>query len=162
MLYQVVIVHRVVLDSDCLHLHSIVRALTSSLLELGLGTLASPMISSLHAFTSVGRQSITLPLNNITMPPSINPFPVLRTVALRPRPAVIRRGNVAAGVVGRRTFADKSKDVPEAEQGAVGPNMQQAEHVSEEAAKMAKIQGGEGPDIEGQGTPVQDVSRRCT
>ncbi|GIZ44905.1 hypothetical protein CKM354_000808900 [Cercospora kikuchii] len=91
------------------------------------------------------------------MPPSINPFPVLRTVALRPRPAVIRRGNVAAGVVGRRTFADKSKDVPEAEQGAVGPNMQQAEHVSEEAAKMAKIQGGEGPDIEGQGTPVQDI-----
>ncbi|KAF2215463.1 hypothetical protein CERZMDRAFT_35872 [Cercospora zeae-maydis SCOH1-5] len=35
--------------------------------------------------------------------------------------------------------------------------MQQAEHVSEEAAKMAKIQGGQGPDIEGQGTPVQDI-----
>jgi small subunit ribosomal protein S7 len=35
--------------------------------------------------------------------------------------------------------------------------MQQQEHVSEEAAKMAKIQGGEGPDLS-QGTPVQDVS----
>ncbi|KAM3416974.1 hypothetical protein BST61_g8559 [Cercospora zeina] len=91
------------------------------------------------------------------MPLTINPFPVLRTVALRPRPAVIRRGHVVVGVVGRRTFADKSKDVPEAEKGAVGPNMEQAEHVSEEAAKMAKIQGGQGPDIEGQGTPVQDI-----
>lgn len=35
--------------------------------------------------------------------------------------------------------------------------MQQHEHVSEEAAKMAKMTGGEGPDIEGQGTPVQDI-----
>jgi len=35
--------------------------------------------------------------------------------------------------------------------------MQQQEHVSEEAAKMAKITGSEGPDIEGQGTPVQEV-----
>lgn len=35
--------------------------------------------------------------------------------------------------------------------------MQQQEHVSEEAAKMAKMTGGEGPDIEGQGTPVQDI-----
>lgn len=34
--------------------------------------------------------------------------------------------------------------------------MQQQEHVSEEAAKMAKITGGEGPDLT-QGTPVQDV-----
>ena len=34
--------------------------------------------------------------------------------------------------------------------------MQQQEHVSEEAAKMAKIQGQEGPDVE-QGTPVQEI-----
>ena len=91
-----------------------------------------------------------------TMSSAINPFPVLRTVAFRPRPAVIRRSNVVVGVT-RRTFADSSKDLPKAE-GDVGPNMQQAEHVSEEAAQMAKIQGGKGPDIEGQGTPVQDVS----
>ncbi|KAI5362530.1 putative ribosomal protein S5/S7 [Septoria linicola] len=89
------------------------------------------------------------------MPSAINPFPVLRTVAFRPRPAVVRRSNVVAGVT-RRTFAD-SKDVPNSDGQAVGPNTQQAEHVSEEAAKMAKIQGGEGPDIEGQGTPVQDI-----
>lgn len=35
--------------------------------------------------------------------------------------------------------------------------MNQQEHVSEEAAKMAEIQGKDGPDIEGQGTPVQEV-----
>lgn len=34
--------------------------------------------------------------------------------------------------------------------------MQQQEHVSEEAAKMAKIQGQEGPDMEA-GTPIQEV-----
>jgi small subunit ribosomal protein S7 len=34
--------------------------------------------------------------------------------------------------------------------------MQQQEHVSEEAAKMAKIQGKEGPDVEA-GTPVQEI-----
>ncbi|KAF2220481.1 ribosomal protein S7 domain-containing protein [Elsinoe ampelina] len=34
--------------------------------------------------------------------------------------------------------------------------MKQQEHVSEEAAKMAKMTGGEGPDLE-QGTPVQDI-----
>ncbi|KAF4555032.1 Ribosomal protein S7p/S5e-like protein [Elsinoe fawcettii] len=34
--------------------------------------------------------------------------------------------------------------------------MKQQEHVSEEAAKMANITGGEGPDLE-QGTPVQEI-----
>ncbi|PNS16426.1 37S ribosomal protein S7, mitochondrial [Sphaceloma murrayae] len=34
--------------------------------------------------------------------------------------------------------------------------MQQEDHVSEEAAKMASITGGEGPDLS-QGTPVQDI-----
>ncbi|KAK4994940.1 hypothetical protein LTR66_005142 [Elasticomyces elasticus] len=34
--------------------------------------------------------------------------------------------------------------------------MQTSEHVSEEAAKMAKMTGGEGPDLD-VGTPVQDI-----
>jgi small subunit ribosomal protein S7 len=34
--------------------------------------------------------------------------------------------------------------------------MHQQEHISEETAKMAKIQGGQGPDLE-MGTPVQEV-----
>ncbi|EME84632.1 uncharacterized protein MYCFIDRAFT_134025 [Pseudocercospora fijiensis CIRAD86] len=94
------------------------------------------------------------------MPSAINPLPILRNVAFRPRPVVLRPSNAVIGVKrpAHRTFAD-NKNLPEAEQGEVGPNMQQAEHVSEEAAKMAKIMGGKGPDVEGQGTPVQDILR---
>ena len=93
------------------------------------------------------------------MPSAINPLPILRNVAFRPRPMILRPSNAVIGVKrpAQRTFAD-NKNLPQAEEGDVGPNMQQAEHVSEEAAKMAKIQGGQGPDVEGQGTPVQDVS----
>lgn len=47
--------------------------------------------------------------------------------------------------------------LPEAEgENAVGPNMEQQEHVSEEAAKMAKSMGGQGPDLQ-QGTSVQEI-----
>jgi small subunit ribosomal protein S7 len=34
--------------------------------------------------------------------------------------------------------------------------MNQQEHISEEAAKIEKIRGGSGPDLE-MGTPVQEV-----
>jgi len=95
------------------------------------------------------------------MPSALNPLPVLRSCAYRPRSAILRRSNAVIGVKrpAYRSFADdKSKDLPKAEAGEAGPNMGQAEHVSEEAAKMAKIQGGEGPDVS-QGTPVQDILR---
>ncbi|KAK4502101.1 hypothetical protein PRZ48_005524 [Zasmidium cellare] len=94
------------------------------------------------------------------MPPTITPLPVLRQCTLRPRATILRPSNAVIGVKrpACRSFADdKSKDLPKAESGESGPNMQQQEHVSEEAAKMAKIQGGQGPDIEGQGTPVQEI-----
>lgn len=100
-----------------------------------------------------------------TMPPSITPFPALRACAFRQcRPTAQWQSNVVIGVKrpACRTYADKAKDVPVTEQQgeeAVGPNMEQPPHVSEEAAQMAKITGGQGPDIEGQGTPVQDVCR---
>lgn len=62
-----------------------------------------------------------------------------------------------------RTFAtthclasDANSKLPTNEGDASGPNMQQQEHVSEEAAKMAKITGGTGPDLS-QGTPVQEI-----
>ncbi|SMR48445.1 unnamed protein product [Zymoseptoria tritici ST99CH_1E4] len=90
--------------------------------------------------------------------PAINPIPVLRTCAFRPRQTVLRPSNAVIGVKrpAYRSFADKSSDLPKADEGEVGPNMNQAEHVSEEAAKMANITGGEGPDLT-QGTPVQDI-----
>lgn len=40
-----------------------------------------------------------------------------------------------------------------------GPNMDQAPHVSEEAAAMSKVKGETGPQVEEQGTPVQEVCR---
>ena len=96
------------------------------------------------------------------MPSVINPTPWLRTCALRPRrPNVLLRPVIGVKrPAGGRTYADTNRPdkLPEAPPGQKGPNTQQQEHVSEEAAKMAKIQGKEGPDVE-QGTPVQEV---CT
>lgn len=95
------------------------------------------------------------------MPP-INPFLLLRTLPVRSQPATVSRIAIKRSAPAQRAFTDNAKSVnnnsvlPEAE-GNKGPNTQQQEHVSEEAAKMAKATGGEGPDIEGQGTPVQDV-----
>lgn len=94
------------------------------------------------------------------MASALQAFPTLRVCAFRPRSSALRPNNAVIGIKrpAHRCFADdKSKDVPGPDDLS-GPNTHQADHVSEEAAKMAKIQGGEGPDIEGQGTPVQDVS----
>lgn len=67
-------------------------------------------------------------------------------LSLRPSAVLIRN-------ITEKNNPDK---LPEAPKGSSGPNTQQQEHVSEEAAKMAKIQGNEGPDMS-QGTPVQEV-----
>ena len=91
------------------------------------------------------------------MPPTTTMIPTFRACAFRPR--AIRSSNAVIGIKrpAYRCFADDK--MPAAGEGNMGPNMGQQEHVSEEAAKMAEIQGKDGPDIEGQGTPVQDVSR---
>jgi small subunit ribosomal protein S7 len=91
----------------------------------------------------------------------MNPFSALRTLPIRHKPTAAFRANFARPAA-CRTFADKSSTnnpgkLPKADgEPPVGPNMQQQEHVSEEAAKMASITGSEGPDL-GQGTPVQEV-----
>ncbi|KAI7320187.1 hypothetical protein KC315_g9522, partial [Hortaea werneckii] len=89
------------------------------------------------------------------MPPPMTPFASVRALAFRSRPVATFRPSAACV---KRTFADeKDGRLPQAQAGQVGPNMQQQEHVSEEQAKMSKMMGQEGPDIEGQGTPVQDI-----
>lgn len=94
------------------------------------------------------------------MPP-INTFSSLRTLPVRAKPTAAFRASFQRPAF--RAFADNASTnnpgkLPKAEgEKPVGPNMQQQEHVSEEAAKMAKVTGGQGPDIEGQGTPVQEV-----
>nr|POE47129.1 nmra-like family domain-containing protein 1 [Quercus suber] len=77
----------------------------------------------------------------------------LRTLAFRPAGL---RGLFRPTYQCRNVTDDKSGSLPVAPPGQSGPNMKQAEHVSEEAAKMAKITGSQGPDLE-QGTPVQDI-----
>lgn len=84
------------------------------------------------------------------------------TLAFRAaRPCRARGAFIGARRLAQRGYADKftndASKLPQApKRDAVGPNMQQAEHVSEEASKMAKIMGEKGPDME-QGTPVQEV-----
>ena len=56
----------------------------------------------------------------------------------------------------RHITADE-KPLPTAEGQAQGPNQSQLPHVSEEAAVMGEITGEGGPDIEEQGTPVNEV-----
>ena len=89
----------------------------------------------------------------------MNPFSTLRTLPLRQKPIVAFRNfqRPAARLFADNAGTNNPSKLPKAEgEQPVGPNMQQQEHVSEEAAKMAKITGSEGPDI-GQGTPVQEV-----
>ena len=60
----------------------------------------------------------------------------------------------------RRQITADEKPLPKAEGKGQGPNQSQLPHVSEEAAATAEITGGTGPDIEEQGTPVEEV-RGC-
>ena len=94
------------------------------------------------------------------MSPAANPIQTLRACVLRPRQIILRPCNAVIGVKrpAYRAYSDGgNRELPKAQAGDVGPNMKQQEHVSEEAAKIAKAQGREGPDIEA-GTPVQEVS----
>ena len=56
----------------------------------------------------------------------------------------------------RRNITADEKPLPESEQPK-GPNQNQLPHASEEAAAIGKITGEGGPEIEEQGSPVQEV-----
>ncbi|KAL8768356.1 MAG: hypothetical protein Q9209_005390 [Squamulea sp. 1 TL-2023] len=60
----------------------------------------------------------------------------------------------------RRSITADEKPLPKADEGGPGPNQEQLPHVSEEAASMSKITGEGGPQIEEQGTPVDEVLKR--
>ena len=49
------------------------------------------------------------------------------------------------------------KPLPQSDGEGPGPNQSQLPHVSEEAAAIGKVTGEGGPEIEEQGTPVQEV-----
>lgn len=87
------------------------------------------------------------------MPPPLTP---LRLRTLRPRAQVFFA--CSNPTRSRRSYAaqNKPEELTKAPAGEKGPNTQQQEHVSEEAAKTAAIEGREGPDAS-VGTPVQEV-----
>lgn len=61
-------------------------------------------------------------------------------------------------VASRRLITADEKPLPQTGGKGAGPNESQLPHVSEEAAATGKILGEGGPEIEEQGTPVQEVS----
>ena len=62
-------------------------------------------------------------------------------------------------VASRRHITADEKPLPQTGGKGAGPNESQLPHVSEEAAATGKITGEGGPEIEEQGTSVQEVSR---
>jgi hypothetical protein len=74
-----------------------------------------------------------------------------RSIAFRTRPIVPRKR--AAPSLQSRFASDDPTKAPETK----GPNMDNASHVTEEQAALDKTMGETPPDIEGHGTPVQEV-----
>ncbi|KAK3709718.1 hypothetical protein LTR37_010745 [Vermiconidia calcicola] len=91
------------------------------------------------------------------MPPAMTPAPWIRTCAFRsPRPSLAIRSIIGVKGAAYSASTNDSGTLPKAAQGDTGRDSSQQEHVSEEAAKMAKITGGEGPDMDA-GTPIQEI-----
>lgn len=92
-----------------------------------------------------------------SMPPRLNIAGLTRTVAFRPRPQVQwhARSTLRLTPSQPRLYSDSTKS-PAADRSK-REDAKPIEHVSEEAASMAKTMGEEGPDLS-QGTPIEDVS----
>jgi small subunit ribosomal protein S7 len=94
------------------------------------------------------------------MPPRLNIPAFTRSIAFRPRPQVQWPARSALRLAPSqcRLYSDSTK-TPAADRSK-REDAKPIEHVSEEAAAMAKTMGEEGPDLN-QGTPIEDV-RSCT
>lgn len=93
------------------------------------------------------------------MPPRLNLLHGPRALAVRTRAPArewIPAAQLGLSKTQTRSYADPKKDLPVAEVKKEGNQGSEMPHVSEEAASMAKITGGTGPDIN-QGTPVAEV-----
>jgi small subunit ribosomal protein S7 len=91
------------------------------------------------------------------MPPPLNMCSFARAIPLRPRPqAQWLRPVVRMSSPQLRTYSDSKE--PLAADRSKRIDSQPLPHVSEEAATMAEITGGEGPDLS-QGTPIEEVGR---
>jgi len=95
-------------------------------------------------------------LHHTTMPPRLNIIPFTRSIPYRPRPSpqwLVRPVTRTTPSYDRaysdskNSSADRSKRI----------DTQPLDHVSAEAAELAKITGSQGPEVEEQGTPVEEV-----
>jgi len=91
-----------------------------------------------------------------TMPPRLNVPAITRSIAFRPRPQAQWPARSALRMVPSqcRLYSDQTK--PPAADRSKREDAKPIEHVSEEAASMAKTMGEDGPDLN-QGTPIEDV-----
>lgn len=90
------------------------------------------------------------------MPPRLNIAAFTRPIAFRPRPQVQYPARSALRLPSSqwRLYSDSAK--PPAADRSKREDAKPIEHVSEEAAAMAKTMGEQGPDLS-QGTPIEDV-----
>lgn len=84
-----------------------------------------------------------------------------RPIAVRPRVTGVsaHQTPLCLRLQQRRNITAAEKPLPESEQPE-GPNQDQLQHVSEEAAETGKIMGEGGPELE-RGSPVQEVKLRA-
>ena len=98
------------------------------------------------------------------MPPRLNVLSIARSIPYRPKVQAqwLPRPLTRFAPTQIRTYSD-AKDSKEPATGDRSKRLdaQPLPHVSEEAAQMAEITGGEGPDLS-QGTPVQEVVKGDT
>ena len=80
----------------------------------------------------------------------------VQSLALRLRPPNYRSRQCFHTTSSKYITADE-KPLPQSGGEGPGPNQSQLPHVSEEAAAIGKVTGEGGPEIEEQGTPVQEV-----
>ncbi|KAJ4360632.1 uncharacterized protein N0V89_001198 [Didymosphaeria variabile] len=93
------------------------------------------------------------------MPPKLNVLSFARAIPYRPKAQAqwLSRPATRLAPAQTRAYSDAKdpKEVPAADRSK-RIDAKPLEHVSEEAATMAEITGGEGPDLS-QGTPVQEI-----
>ncbi|KAL8674729.1 MAG: hypothetical protein Q9168_000887 [Polycauliona sp. 1 TL-2023] len=94
------------------------------------------------------------------MPPRLSLFRSTRPAICQVRASQQGQPSLGIRFAAPRSITTDEKPLPEAEKGAPGPNQEQLPHVSEEAASMKHITGDAAPEIEEQGTPVDQVLKR--
>ncbi len=94
------------------------------------------------------------------MPPRLNLLRARRPTMSRVRISHQGQPSLCLRLAPQRSITADEKPLPTADEGAPGPNQEQLPHVSEEAASTSNITGDGGPEIEEQGTPVDEVLGR--